>query len=150
MKKIENYSIEKETEKAYLIKLESDLFWFAKSKVEINNNVLEMTEETFNSKVKIEKDVSNIKIITPVEDYSVSSFKIYLKIKHAEYESEKFVFFPKSQVSEFTENHLIIPKWIYDKSVQGVLEKECEFFNKKYEKNITPDDYEILTEIENL
>lgn len=150
MKKIENFSIEKTTEKAYLIKLDSELFWFAISKVEINNNVLEMTEETFNSKVKVENNDSKIKVITNIEDYSVSSFKIYLKIKNADYETNKFLFFPKSKVTEFTENYLIVPKWIYDKSVKEVLEKECEFYNNKYSKSITPEDYKILTEVEAL
>jgi hypothetical protein len=147
MKQIKDYSVEKETEKAYLIKINNDLFWFAKSKVIIENGILEMTEEIFNNKTKLESNESMIIINTLVEDYSESSFKIILKIKKEEYQAEKFMFLPKSKIKEFTENSLTLPKWVYDRSLKEILKKECEFYNEKYTKEIEPDDYEVLTEV---
>lgn len=150
MKEIKEFKIAKETPKAYLIEIENKSFWFPKSKVKIENNVLSMEEDLFEKNTKSEIVEDKIKVFETLEDYSENSFKAILKIKKDDYEAEKFMFFPKSKILEHTEEFYILPKWIFEKTTEEILEKECNYFNEKYSESITTHDYEIITEFEEI
>ena len=105
-----------------------------------------MSDDIYDQNTKEEVKESLIKIISSVENYSENSFKIILKIKKDDYKANKFMFFPKSKVTEHTDDFIILPKWIYEKSLNEMLEKESNFFKDKYKENVNIDEYEVLTE----
>lgn len=145
--KITDYKIVRETEKALLIEIDKKNYWFPKSKITIEKDCIEMDKLFYETVLKEEIKEALVKVIAEAEDYSEKVFKINLKIKKDAYEAEKFVFIPKSKITELNDEFLIFPKWIWDKSIEEILDKEVEYFNKTYEEQITTNDYEIITEV---
>ena len=74
-------------------------------------------------------------------------YKLNVPIEKGTYKTEKFVFVPKSKVTEIKSDSVIFPKWIWDKSLEEILNKEVEYYNKTYEEQITTNDYDINTDV---
>ncbi|MFK7102217.1 hypothetical protein V3471_14705 [Flavobacterium oreochromis] len=149
---IEKFEIKKETEKALLIQTEDKLCWMPKSKINIGASSFFIDEEFYNKLEDItdKQSVKFIKFHTKNENYNSNTLKVFLKIKREDYEIEKFMFLPLSQIKEITDDFIIIPEWIYDNSKNAIIEKEINFVKEKYNKLVSFMDYEILNIIENI
>lgn len=155
--KIEKFQILKETEKAYLMKIGEDQkeAWIPKSKIELDSTdgskaSFFQIEKSYFEKIEYLKPGPNLKIFKACENYNENVYKMDLEIEKGTYKATKFMFFQKTKVVETTENHIIVPKWIWEKSIKELLEKECEYFNEKYQENIKPEEYNVLVDVEEL
>ncbi|WP_134344394.1 hypothetical protein [Flavobacterium psychrophilum] len=148
--KITNYNIIKKTEKALLLEIEGKKYWFQLSKIDIKKDYIEIPQDIYDNAMTNEVKVDCVKIFASFEDYSEKVFKLIVQIKKETYEADKFIFVPKATVVENASDYVVFPKWIWDKSINEILEKEVSFFNDKYSENCTINDYEILTEFEEI
>lgn len=144
---ITDYKIIKETEKAILLDIENKPFWFPKSKITVSDNSIEMDQTYFEDTTQKEVQEVQVQVFLVPEDYSEKVYKLNIPIEKGTYKTEKFVFIPKSKVVEIKDDSVIFPKWIWDKSVKDILDKEVEYYNKTYEENITSNDYIIKTDV---
>ena len=131
--KITDFKIVKETEKAILLEIENKTFWFPKS----------FYEDTIKKEVK----EAQVQVFLLPEDYSEKVYKLNVPIEKGTYKTEKFIFVPKSKVTEIKSDSVIFPKWIWDKSLEEILNQEVEYYNKTYEEQITTNDYNINTDV---
>lgn len=136
-----------ETPKAILLKIEEKNYWFPKSKISLSGNIVEIEKEFFEKSTAIEIKEELVEIFLNFEDYSDKVYKLIVPIKKDTYEAEKFIFIPKSKVKELKVESAIIPKWIWEKSLEDMLDKEVEYFNKTYDDDITTNDYEIIVDV---
>lgn len=145
--KITNYKQIKETEKALLLEIENKNFWFPKSKITVNKDFIEMDRTFYEDTTKNEVKEAQVQVFLLPEDYSEKVYKLNVPIEKGTYKTEKFIFVPKSKVSEVKNDSIIFPKWIWEKSLEEILEKEVEYYNNKYEEKITTNDYEINIDV---
>lgn len=145
--KITDFKIVKETEKAILLEIENKTFWFPKSKINVSDNSIEMEKTFFDDTTKKEVKEAQVQVFLLPEDYSEKVYKLNVPIEKGTYKTEKFVFVPKSKVTEIKSDSVIFPKWIWDKSLEEILNKEVEYYNKTYEEQITTNDYDINTDV---
>lgn len=145
--KITDFKIVKETEKAILLEIENKTFWFPKSKINVSDDSIEMEKTFFDDTTKKEVKEAQVQVFLLPEDYSEKVYKLNVPIEIGTYKTEKFVFVPKSKVTEIKSDSVIFPKWIWDKSLEEILNKEVEYYNKTYEEQITTNDYDINTDV---
>ncbi len=145
--KITDFKIVKETEKAILLEIENKTFWFPKSKINVSDDSIEMEKTFFDDTTKKEVKEAQVQVFLLPEDYSEKVYKLNVPIEKGTYKTEKFVFVPKSKVTEIKSDSVIFPKWIWDKSLEEILNKEVEYYNKTYEEQITTNDYDINTDV---
>lgn len=145
--KITDFKIVKETEKAILLEIENKTFWFPKSKINVSDDSIEMGKTFFDDTTKKEVKEAQVQVFLLPEDYSEKVYKLNVPIEKGTYKTEKFVFVPKSKVTEIKSDSVIFPKWIWDKSLEEILNKEVEYYNKTYEEQITTNDYDINTDV---
>lgn len=145
--KITDYKQIKETEKALLLEIENKNFWFPKSKVTVNKDFIEMDRTFYEDTTKKEVKEAQVQVFLLPEDYSEKVYKLNVPIEKGTYKTEKFVFVPKSKVNEIKSDSVIFPKWIWDKSLEDILNQEVEYYNKTYEDQITTEDYEINVDV---
>lgn len=145
--KITDFKIVKETEKAILLEIENKTFWFPKSKINVSDDSIEMEKTFFDDTTKKEVKEAQVQVFLLPEDYSEKVYKLNVPIEKGTYKTEKFVFVPKSKVTEIKSDSVIFPKWIWDKSLEEILNKEVEYYNKTYEEQITTNDYVINTDV---
>ena len=145
--KITDFKIVKETEKAILLEIENKTFWFPKSKINVSDDSIEMEKTFFDDTTKKEVKEAQVQVFLLPEDYSEKVYKLNVPIEKGTYKTEKFVFVPKSKVTELKSDSVIFPKWIWDKSLEEILNKEVEYYNKTYEEQITTNDYDINTDV---
>ena len=145
--KITDFKIVKETEKAILLEIENKTFWFPKSKINVSDDSIEMGKTFFDDTSKKEVKEAQVQVFLLPEDYSEKVYKLNVPIEKGTYKTEKFVFVPKSKVTEIKSDSVIFPKWIWDKSLEEILNKEVEYYNKTYEEQITTNDYDINTDV---
>lgn len=145
--KITDFKIVKETEKAILLEIENKTFWFPKSKINVSDDSIEMEKTFFDDTTKKEVKEAQVQVFLLPEDYSKKVYKLNVPIEKGTYKTEKFVFVPKSKVTEIKSDSVIFPKWIWDKSLEEILNKEVEYYNKTYEEQITTNDYVINTDV---
>ncbi|POR17418.1 hypothetical protein BWK57_14145 [Flavobacterium columnare] len=147
---IKNFEIKKETEKAYLIETEDKLSWIPKSKINMGNSSFFIDEELYNKleDIREKQKVRFIKFFTKSEKYNENTIKCFLSLKIEDYEMEKFMFLPISQIKEQTEEYIIIPEWIFHNSKNSIIEKEIDYVKEKYNKMVSFPDYEILSILE--
>ena len=145
--KITDFKIVKETEKAILLEIENKTFWFPKSKINVSDDSIEMEKTFFDDTTKKEVKEAQVQVFLLPEDYSEKVYKLNVPIEKGTYKTEKFVFVPKSKVTEIKSDSVIFPKWIWDKSLEEILNKEVEYYNKTYEEQITKNDYDINTDV---
>lgn len=145
--KITDFKIVKETEKAILLEIENKTFWFPKSKINVSDDSIEMEKTFFDDTTKKEVKEAQVQVFLLPEDYSEKVYKLNVPIEKGTYKTEKFVFVPKSKVTEIKSDSVIFPKWIWDKSLEEILNKEVEYYNKTYEEQITTKDYDINTDV---
>ena len=145
--KITDFKIVKETEKAILLEIENKTFWFPKSKINVSDDSIEMEKTFFDDTTKKEVKEAQVQVFLLPEDYSEKVYKLNVLIEKGTYKTEKFVFVPKSKVTEIKSDSVIFPKWIWDKSLEEILNKEVEYYNKTYEEQITTNDYDINTDV---
>ena len=150
MVQIKNYKTIKETPKALLIEIDGKKYWFQLSKIEIKDDCIEIPKYIYEEAMEKEVKVACVKVFAPLEDYSEKVFKLVVGIKKEAYEAEKFVFVPKNTVVENLSDYVVFPKWIWEKSLEEILDKEVKYFNDKYNENCTTNDYEIITEFEDV
>ena len=136
-----------ETPKAFLLKIDEKNYWFPKSKIILSGKTVEMEKEFFEKSTATEIKEELVEIFLSFEDYSDKVYKLIVPIKKDTYEAEKFIFIPKSKVKELKLESAIIPKWIWEKSIEDMLDKEVEYFNKTYDDDITTNDYEIIVDV---
>lgn len=152
MKILENITIVKETEKAVLVnvfisEIDKELdFWLPKSKIEIKEESIEMEKDFWEEKLE--------ELKTPIEEDSIflyvnkyeeleKSYKLILSVSLNKINISPWAFVPKSQVieiTELTENEdwkfcFKIKKWIWDKTLENIIENQLEFFNKDREES---------------
>lgn len=152
MKILENITIVKETEKAVLVnvfisEIDKELdFWLPKSKIEIKEESIEMEKDFWEEKLE--------ELKTPIEEDSIflyvnkyeeleKSYKLILSVSLNKINISPWIFVPKSQVieiTELTENEdwkfcFKIKKWIWDKTLENMIENQLEFFNKDREES---------------
>lgn len=152
MKILENITIVKETEKAVLVnvfisEIDKELdFWLPKSKIEIKEESIEMGKDFWEEKLE--------ELKTPIEEDSIflyvnkyeeleKSYKLILSVSLNKINISPWIFVPKSQVieiTELTENEdwkfcFKIKKWIWDKTLENMIENQLEFFNKDREES---------------
>lgn len=152
MKILENITIVKETEKAVLVnvfisEIDKELdFWLPKSKIEIKEESIEMEKDFWEEKLE--------ELKTPIEEDSIflyvnkyeeleKSYKLILSVSLNKINISPWIFVPKSQVieiTELTENEdwkfcFKIKKWIWDKTLENIIENQLEFFNKDREES---------------
>ena len=145
--KITDFKIVKETEKAILLEIENKTFWFPKSKINVSDDSIEMEKTFFDDTTKKEVKEAQVQVFLLPEDYSEKVYKLNVPIEKGTYKTEKFVFVPKSKITEIKSDSVIFPKWIWDKSLEEILNKEVEYYNKTYEEQITTNDYDINTDV---
>jgi hypothetical protein len=145
--KITDFKIIRETAKAILLEIEKKEYWFALSKIKISSDCIEMDQAFFDIATKKEIDSKKVQVFLIPENYTDKVYKLIVPIEKGTYKTEKFVFIPKSQVQELKKDSVIFPKWIWEKSVNEILEKEVEYFNSKYEERITTSDYKITVDV---
>ena len=145
--KITNYKKIKETDKAILFEIENKSFWFPKSKITVNSDSIEMEKTFYEDTIKNEVKEKQVQVFLLPEDYSEKVYKLNVPIEKGTYKTEKFIFIPKSKVTEIKSDSVIFPKWIWDKSLEEILKKEVEYYNKTYEEQITTNDYDINTDV---
>ena len=145
--KITDFKIVKETEKAILLEIENKTFWFPKSKINVSDDSIEMEKTFFDDTTKKEVKEAQVQVFLLPEDYSEKVYKLNVPIEKGTYKTEKFIFVPKSKVTEIKSDSVIFPKWIWDKSLEEILNQEVEYYNKTYEEQITTNDYEINTDV---
>ena len=145
--KITDYKQIKETDKALLLEIENKNLWFPKSKVIVNKDFIEMDRSFYEDTIKKEVKEAQVQVFLLPEDYSEKVYKLNVPIEKGTYKTEKFVFVPKSKVTEIKSDSVIFPKWIWDKSLEEILNQEVEYYNKTYEEQITTNDYEINTDV---
>lgn len=145
--KITDFKIVKETEKAILLEIENKTFWFPKSKISVNADSIEIEKTIYDEITNKEVVEKQVQVFLKVEDYTEKVYKLILPIEKGTYKTEKFVFIPKSKVKELKDDSVIFPKWIWEKSINEVLEKEVEFYNSKYDEKISTSDYKINIDV---
>lgn len=145
--KITDFKIVKETEKAILLEIENKTFWFPKSKISVNADSIEIEKTIYDEITNKEVVEKQVQVFLKVEDYSEKVYKLILPIEKGTYKAEKFVFIPKSKVKELKDDSVIFPKWIWEKSINEVLEKEVDFYNSKYDEKISTTDYKINIDV---
>lgn len=145
--KITDYKKITETDKALLLEIENKNFWFAKSKVTINKDFIEMNKTFYDDTIKKEIKEAQIQVYLLPEDYSEKVYKFNVSIEKGTYKTIKFIFVPKSKVSELKDDSIIFPKWIWKKSIEEILNKEVDYYNNTYEDKITKEDYKINVDV---
>lgn len=145
--KITDFKIVKETEKAILLEIENKKFWFSLSKITVSADSIEMEKTFFENTTKNEVKEKQVQVFLIAENYSDKVYKLIIPIEKGTYKAEKFIFIPKSKVKEIKEDSVIFPKWIWEKSINEVLEKEVEFYNSKYDEKINTTDYVINIDV---
>ena len=145
--KITDFKIVKENKKAILLEIENKTFWFPKSKINVSDDSIEMEKTFFDDTTKKEVKEAQVQVFLLPEDYSEKVYKLNVPIEKGTYKTEKFVFVPKSKVTEIKSDSVIFPKWIWDKSLEEILNNEVEYYNKTYEEQITTNDYDINTDV---
>ncbi len=136
-----------ETPKAILLKIDEKNYWFPKSKITLSGDTVEMEKEFFEKTTEVDIKEELVEIFLTFEDYSEKVYKLIVPIKKDSFEAEKFIFIPKSRVKEIKKESAIVQKWVWERSVEEMLDKEVEYFNKTYDDDITTNDYEILVDV---
>lgn len=161
-KKITNFSKEKETDKAILVKAifpelkEEKTFWLPKSKISINGKELFIDEEVYKSKLdEVQKPIEEKKVIIHSKQYDKEekATKLILEASFNDNDVELWVFIPNSKI-EFVESKndeyfVTVPEWVYKNAVKSSLEHQLEFYNKN-ENIYSADDFTIKSKVEHL
>lgn len=141
---VKDYKEIHRTPKAILVEIENSKYWFPLSKIEINSEVLEIDTKIFENKKFInENGLDSVKIFFKVEDYSEKVYKIVVKIKRENFESDKFIFIPKSQAETIEDDFLIVPKWVWDEKVNQIKKQEYEYYINNFEEKVCIEDYKV-------
>jgi hypothetical protein len=144
-----------ETANAILIKIENKDYWFKIKSIIIEKNKITLDKDVYKETMKNPVVKPTSKIFCKNGFYflkgeeEAKTYKLIIHIKSGEYEAEKFIFIPKTFVKESNENYIIVEKWIWDKALSELLDKEVIYNNDKFPDYLkTTNDYEILEEIE--
>lgn len=168
MKLFENYKIVKTTEYAQLIEafvseLEKEVqFWLPKSKVEEKDNFLSVEQEVWDKKLEELKNPPQEELVSIyVDGYEELEkvYKIILSASLGKNNLNPWAFLPKSQVAEVKElseedekgkYSLKVKKWIWEKTLEKIIEEQLKFFNQNKEKKnqFSWDDFELHTLVE--
>lgn len=91
--------------------------------------------------------IVQVQVFLIAEDYSEKSYKLIIPIERRNYKSEKFMFLPKSKVTDVKPDSIVLPKKLWENDINVILDKEVEFYNSKYDEKITKADCIINIDI---
>lgn len=147
MKKFNDFKIEKETQKAMLCETGDNNLFSSEPEWGASDPILNASRSSEGGCLKNEAKQNSGHTEVGLEDYAYSSFKICTFVERENFKMENYIPNPTSKNYDSNENLLLVPKWIYDKSLNYLWQKKMECCSQKYNKNIAPDIYKILREV---
>lgn len=161
--KLQNFSIEKETDKAVLIKCfltetgKDESFWLPKSKIDLNTG--EITDDNFwNEKIQeLKKPKEDPMVIIKSKAYEKGekATKLIVDVEFNGKPIELFVWLPNSQIIDMNlknegedKLYLVTAKdWVWQNSYNKAIDYQLEFYNKD-EIKFSHSDFKLLSPVE--
>lgn len=163
MKKLQNFTEEKRTEKAILISVQvaetgkKESFWLPLSKAEIKGTDISIDADFWETKLEELKNPKedNRIIYSSAYEKGEKATKLIIEVQFQEKVQELFLWIPNSKISDLQLEEgeegekiykVTVPNWIWESAYSDVITHQLEFWNKE-EARFSADDFKVLSKV---